>query len=321
MATKRISELQLRSDFDATCNVPVDDTSQSWRTTGQQIRDFIAPLTTIGDLLFATTAGAAARLAIGSAQQILRPVAGVPAWAWPYAVQRTATTTDSINATTDHIVFMNASGGAFTATLPTAASAAGKTYILKKIGTDLNVVTIATTSSQTIDGVVGTALHTPNETLVIFSDGSNWQILERRTAFSLSSQAWTDSMANSTTSVQLSRKGNRIFVSGKVSVTGAFGTNLTITIPSEYTASGTHYDFAGGFFTNIGALTLRDTGSDSFQGVVLLGAATTLQLYSLSQSGATNINWNTITATAPFTWANTDGLAFDANWVVSGWND
>ena len=180
MATKRISELSLRSNFDATCNVPVDDSTQSFRTTGQQIRDFIAPLTTIGDLLYATTAGAAARLGIGGAQQILRPVAGVPAWAYLHSVQRTATTTDSINATTDFIVLFNASGGAFTATLPTAASVTGKTYILKKIGTDLNQVTIATTSSQTIDGVTTTKLCTPNETLVVFSDGTNWLVLDRQ---------------------------------------------------------------------------------------------------------------------------------------------
>jgi hypothetical protein len=41
MANKKITDLTLRSDFDATCNLPVDDTSQTWRATGAQIRDFI----------------------------------------------------------------------------------------------------------------------------------------------------------------------------------------------------------------------------------------------------------------------------------------
>lgn len=41
MATKRITELALRSDFGDTCNVPVDDTVQTYRVTGAQIWDFI----------------------------------------------------------------------------------------------------------------------------------------------------------------------------------------------------------------------------------------------------------------------------------------
>lgn len=41
MATKRITDLQLRSSFVATCNVPVDDTIQSYRVTGTQIYDYI----------------------------------------------------------------------------------------------------------------------------------------------------------------------------------------------------------------------------------------------------------------------------------------
>lgn len=41
MATKRISELSLRSNFDATCNLPVDDTLQSYRTTGEQLFTYL----------------------------------------------------------------------------------------------------------------------------------------------------------------------------------------------------------------------------------------------------------------------------------------
>lgn len=41
MANKKITDFTLRSDFDATCNVPVRDGTQTWRTTGQQILDFV----------------------------------------------------------------------------------------------------------------------------------------------------------------------------------------------------------------------------------------------------------------------------------------
>jgi hypothetical protein len=40
MANKQIGDLQLRSDFDDTCSIPVDDSSQTWRVTGAQILDF-----------------------------------------------------------------------------------------------------------------------------------------------------------------------------------------------------------------------------------------------------------------------------------------
>lgn len=43
MATKKISDLTLRSDFDETCLIPVDDATQSWRVTGAQIQSFLAP--------------------------------------------------------------------------------------------------------------------------------------------------------------------------------------------------------------------------------------------------------------------------------------
>jgi hypothetical protein len=41
MATKKITDLQLRSEFSATCNLPVDDTIQSYRCTGEQLYDFM----------------------------------------------------------------------------------------------------------------------------------------------------------------------------------------------------------------------------------------------------------------------------------------
>lgn len=138
-------------------------------------------ITTTGDMIYSSSGTTASRLAIGTgAQQIISPVAGIPAWVWPLSVQTSQTTTYSISATADNVVFLNANGGAFTATLPTAASVTGKVYYLKKTDATTNAVTIATTSSQTIDGVVGTSLNTQNETLKIVSDGSNWQILERR---------------------------------------------------------------------------------------------------------------------------------------------
>jgi hypothetical protein len=50
MANKKITDLNLRSDFDETCLIPVDDAVQTWRTSGEQILDFI-----LGNLVEAVT--------------------------------------------------------------------------------------------------------------------------------------------------------------------------------------------------------------------------------------------------------------------------
>ena len=73
--------------------------------------------------------------------------------------------------TTDNFVGCS---GTFTATLPTAASVTGKTYTIKNTGT--GVLTIATTSSQTIDGVTTYVIRTTNSGITVLSNGANWLI-------------------------------------------------------------------------------------------------------------------------------------------------
>jgi hypothetical protein len=86
------------------------------------------------------------------------------------------TTTYSI-ATTDGSIFCSATSAAFTVTLPTAVGVGGKIYSIKKTDNSTNAVTIATTSSQTIDGLTTQTLGIYNAWLTLQSDGSNWQII------------------------------------------------------------------------------------------------------------------------------------------------
>lgn len=44
MAQKKITDLTLRSDFDTTCNIPVDDAVQTYRITGAQLLTFVKGL-------------------------------------------------------------------------------------------------------------------------------------------------------------------------------------------------------------------------------------------------------------------------------------
>jgi hypothetical protein len=74
--------------------------------------------------------------------------------------------------TSDYLV--NCTSGTFTATLPTAVGCTGKNYIIKNSGT--GAITVATTSSQTIDGSTTYSLGTQYKYVQVVSDGANWII-------------------------------------------------------------------------------------------------------------------------------------------------
>jgi hypothetical protein len=78
---------------------------------------------------------------------------------------------------TDSTILGNATSAGFTLTLPTAVGTTGKTYVIKKIDSSTNAVTIGTTSSQTIDGNTTYALSNQWGGVTLQSDGSNWLII------------------------------------------------------------------------------------------------------------------------------------------------
>ena len=64
----------------------------------------------------------------------------------------------------------------FTVTLPTAVGITGRIYNVKNSGT--GVITIATTSSQTVDGYAsGTITLNQYDALNVQSNGANWIII------------------------------------------------------------------------------------------------------------------------------------------------
>ena len=62
-----------------------------------------------------------------------------------------------------------------TITLPTAVGQTGRIHIIKNSGT--GVITIATTSSQTIDGLTTQSLLTQYSKIIVQSNGANWIII------------------------------------------------------------------------------------------------------------------------------------------------
>jgi len=79
----------------------------------------------------------------------------------------------TIASATDYCI--NCTSGTYSITLPTAVSIAGQEFIVKNSGT--GVITIATTSSQTIDGgASGSIILNQYESISVMSNGANWII-------------------------------------------------------------------------------------------------------------------------------------------------
>jgi hypothetical protein len=80
--------------------------------------------------------------------------------------------------------FIECTSGTFNVTLPTAVGSAGKIYVVKNSGT--GIVTIDTTSSETIDGVLTKTLN-QYDSVILESNGANWVIVgDSGSIFSLS---------------------------------------------------------------------------------------------------------------------------------------
>jgi len=97
----------------------------------------------------------------------------------PSAVALTAVTkTANYTATTsDGIIRCDATGGTFQITLPAAASSSGTTLYVKKVDSSANAVTIKGNSSELIDLANTFLLVNPGDTLQIYCNGTNWDIL------------------------------------------------------------------------------------------------------------------------------------------------
>jgi len=86
-----------------------------------------------------------------------------------------AFTGNTVAGTDYTLVFTGTS--AATLTLPDAGTITGRLYWIKNASSNTSTLTIATTSSQTIDGVTTQILNNSNQSMTVISDGSNWNII------------------------------------------------------------------------------------------------------------------------------------------------
>lgn len=90
---------------------------------------------------------------------------------------------------------IDVTGNTVTVTLPTAVGVNGQNYVIKNNGS--GVVTVATTSGQTIDGANTKSLNN-NDSIEVISDGSNWIIAAGTGTVTSSTTAKSGIVSNTT---------------------------------------------------------------------------------------------------------------------------
>jgi len=156
----------------------------------------------------------------------------------------------------DHVIRVDATSSAFTLTLPTAIGATGKTYVITRADllSSTNLITLATTSSQTIGGATNEYL-TPGESITVESDNANWRILSRS-----SPASGYYYMKNST--------NNRRYIAGCAYPASNIGTTST-TVPAIDTLFA--LPFIVGKTTKFDTITFRQTTAATAGGVARCG--------------------------------------------------
>lgn len=115
----------------------------------------------------------------GSANQVLKTDgSGNTSWTTVSAPLETIGTVTGTSSITNDITLVN-NTVAVTMTLPTAVGLSGKKYTIKSRNANASTknITIATTSSQTIDGSLTYVIGVNYESITVVSDGSNWWII------------------------------------------------------------------------------------------------------------------------------------------------
>ncbi len=116
------------------------------------------------------------------------------------AAYRSFTTSTSASSTDYTLVFTGTT--ASTLTLPDATACTGRGYQVKNASATLPVplVTISTTSSQTIDGATSWLLDQANESVLLVSNGTNWNVSAQNASAGLGTM-WAQG-GNNVTSMQ-----------------------------------------------------------------------------------------------------------------------
>lgn len=227
---------------------------------------------------------------------------------------------------TDETVRVSGSGGAFTATLPTAVGCAGKVFkFIRTDSTFANAVTLATTSSQTINAKTTFKLMTLGEMVSVMSDGANWLISDRYipsvpTAVTITG-TWTTNTAYTAYWTRMRnwvRIDIRMLFSGQPQNTG----NI-ITLPTGFTIdtaakTSDQYNTRYGYWN-----AFASANSSQYVGTAVFDSTTTLIIANMTADAGSNpqpINQGVgQSRTNPFTIANNSKMDIVIEIPVLNW--
>ncbi len=83
-------------------------------------------------------------------------------------------TSDYTLAATDYVVLCDSTSGTLRVTMPSAVELAGEFFVLKRIDSGTNIITLQTTGGQTIDGMSAIVLGGWWSSVCVVSNGSQW---------------------------------------------------------------------------------------------------------------------------------------------------
>jgi hypothetical protein len=102
---------------------------------------------------------------------------GTNEWQAAVTYKYTAISTGTTLDTTHYMANVDAAGGAVTITLPTAVGITGRLYVIRRVNSGANAVTVDGAGSETINGATTYSLTVQYQTVSLMSDGAGWMIL------------------------------------------------------------------------------------------------------------------------------------------------
>jgi len=195
----------------------------------------------------------------------------------PLLTSEVNVTASTFSADYRGLIKCDCTSNAITVTLPDATKEAGFSYVIKKSDSSVNVVTISTTSSQTIDGLLTRNLVSQFDEIRVFSDGSNWSIIGTYSS-GLSFVGFT----SATTSATLSASSNCY------NLIDASAGAVTLTLNAASGMPAKIFWFKNGTVTGSNSATLQTNGTDTIEGSLTPKTITNLQTIGIISDGVSN---------------------------------
>lgn len=238
-----------------------------------------------------------------------------------------AITTKTANYTAtlaDDVILCNPSGIDITITLPTASGNDGKEFIIKKINSSYqDTVTIDGNGAETIDGDLTKVMYIQNEAITLISDGSNWQILERKIPSNFENHTPTGSWTTNTTySSKFRREGDSFDAVYSIDLSGApNAAALSVNMPTGLNIDTSKLEFTPSGNCTVGMGQILDTGSSRIPiRVVAFSSDPTILAIQFLEDIGTSVAMTTTTNTDPITFANGDSIQFFVEVPITEWD-